>query len=207
MINLLPPDAKDDALYGRRNRKLVFTAAGICAMILALGALTLFGQFYLSRSEKQFKSSGQVVEQRIKDQKLEDSQKSLEALAANFKIASQLLGKQILFSKLFPKLAEITPTGAFVRQVSIDDNDTYLQFEISAPTRELANQGYINVSDSKNGLFEKADLLDISCADSSEKSSSGDTTLPCKATVKALFRSDSPFLLLNYLKAQAAAKK
>jgi hypothetical protein len=207
MINLLPPDAKEEALYGRRNRKLVFIAGSICIMIVALGALTLFGQYYLSRSEKQYKNSGLIVEQRIKDQKLEESQKSLEVLAANFKTASQLLGKQILFSKLFPKLAEITPVGAYVRQVSIDDNDTYLQFEISAPTRELANQGYINVSDSKNGLFEKADLLEITCTDVSENKNSDTSTLPCKATVKALFRSDSPFLLLNYLKAQLAVKK
>jgi hypothetical protein len=90
--------------------------------------------------------------------------------------------------------------------VSIDDKTTYLQFEIAAPNRSLANQGYINVSDSKNGLFEKADLLDISCNEATDKNASSNTTLPCKATVKALFRSDSPFLLLNYLKTQATVK-
>lgn len=206
MINLLPPEAKEEALYGRRNRKLLFMSGGICVMILALAVLTVFGQFYLSSSKTQYAKSGQIVEKRIKEQKLEDSQKSLEALASNFKTASQLLGKQILFSKLFPKLAEIIPKGASVRQLSLDDKTTYLQFEISAPSRELANQGYINVADPKNGLFEKADLLDISC---SEIAASGTTALTtdCKATVKALFRSDSPFLLLNYLKAQAAATK
>jgi hypothetical protein len=207
MINLLPPDAKEDALYGRRNHRLAFIAGGIVTIMFALAALTVFGQFYLSQSKSQYNKSGQVVEQRIQDQKLEDSQKGLELLAANFKIASQLLGKQILFSKLFPKLAEIIPKGAYVRQISIDDKSTYLQFEIAAPTRALANQGYINVSDSSNGLFEKADLLDISCNEASAKNSGADNGLPCKATVKALFKSNSQFLLLNYLKAQSAVKK
>jgi hypothetical protein len=207
MINLLPPDSKEDALYGRRNYKLAFIAGGIVTIMLALGALTIFGQFYLSQSKAQYNKSGLVVEQRIKDQKLEESQKGLEVLAANFKIASQLLGKQILFSKLFPKLAEIIPNGAYVRQISIDDKSTYLQFEIAAPTRSLANQGYINVSDSSNGLFEKADLLDISCNDASAKNSSSDNGLPCKATVKALFKSNSQFLLLNYLNSQIPVKQ
>ncbi len=203
MINLLPPEAKEDALYGRRNYKLVFIGGGILLIMFALGALTLFGQFYLSQSKAQYTKSGIVVEQRIKDQKLEDSQKNLETLAANFKTASQLLSKQILFSKLFPKLAEIIPKGAYVRQISIDDKSTYLQFEIAAPSRSVANQGYINVSDPKNGLFEKADLLDITCSDKAPT----DGSAPCKATVKALFRSDSPFLLLNYLKTQATVKQ
>ncbi len=207
MINLLPPEAKQEAHYGRRNRKLVFIAGGICTMIVALGAITLFGQFYLSRSETQTKKSSRIVEQRIKDQNLEASQKSLETLDANFKTASQLLAKQILFSKIFPKLAEIIPKDASVRQLSISDSSTYLQFEIVAPTRAIANQGYINVSDPKNGLFEKADLLDISCTDATEKTTTDSASALCKVTVKALFRSDSPFLLLNYLKTQAGVKK
>jgi hypothetical protein len=207
MINLLPTEAKEEARYGRRNRKLAFASGAICLMIVALGALTLFGQYYLSQSKNQYNASGLVVIQRIKDQNLEQSQKGLEALAVNFKIASQLLGKQILFSKLFPKLAEIIPKGAYVRQLSIDEKSTYLQFEIGAPTRELANQGYINVADPKNGLFEKADLLDISCSDPSATTSTIDQATACTATVKALFRNDSPFLLLNYLKSQAEVKK
>lgn len=208
MINLLPPEAKEEALYGRRNRRLVFVAVGIFGVMFAMAALTVFGQFYLSRSEKQYINSGQVVEQRIKDQKLEDSQKGLETLSSNFKTASQILSKQILFSRLLPKFAEIIPKGAYVKQISIDDNDTFLQFDIAAQSREVANQAYINVSDPKNGLFDKADLLEIACTEAGLKNQTQtENAPPCRATVKALFKSTSPYLLLNYLKTQEATKQ
>ena len=110
MINLLPPEAKEEALYGRKNRRLVFIAGGIFAVAIAMAALTVFGQFYLSRSERQYVRSGEIVEQRIKEQKLEDSQKGLETLSANFKTASQILSKSCFLSyclsslKLFLKV-------------------------------------------------------------------------------------------------------
>ena len=205
MINLLPPDAKEEALYGRRNRKLVFVAGCIGVLFIALGALTIFGQYYLSQSENQYKKSGQVVEARIADQSLAQSQKDLETLAGNFKTASQLLGKQVLFSKLFPKLGETIPSGAAVKQISIGNNDTYVEFEIRSINKAVANQSYINVSDKNNGLFEKADLLEIVCADA--KATKSEDGYSCSTRIKALYRSDSPFLLLNYLKSQEATKQ
>lgn len=206
MINLLPPDAKEETLYGRRNRKLVFVAGCIGVLIVALGSLTIFGQYYLSRSEQQYIKSGQVVEARITDQKLEQSQKDLEALAANFKTASSLLGKQVLFSKLFPKLGEIIPSGAVVKQISIGNSDTSVEFEIRSLNKTIANQSFINVSDKANGLFEKADLLEISCATTTANQSESNDGFNCSTRIKALYRSDSPFLLLNYLKTEAAKK-
>ncbi len=210
MINLLPDTVKEEIAYGRKNRKLLQAIIALIIVIIALGAVTVFGQIYIAKAENNYQKTAEISKARIKDQNLEQTQKKLETLSSNFKTVVQILGKQVLFSGLFEKVGSTIPEGAILTGLTLTNNDTALDLTIAATTREAANQAYINVSDPKNELFDKADLIGISCIQktgaTSGTTSETSSKYPCQANVKVLFKSNSPFLFLNTVKQTEAER-
>ena len=104
MINLLPDNIKKEIIYGKYNRILVGWIFAIVVVIIAVGCMTVFGKVYINKNTNNIQSITELTEQRIKDQDLAATQKDVEALSSNFKTVTQLLSKQLLFSKLFVKI-------------------------------------------------------------------------------------------------------
>lgn len=209
MINLLPPDAKEEIIYGRRNRKILHALAVLVLVHIAILGITVFGHVYITSAQDSYKVAAAEASKRIKDQKLEETQKQLETLSNNFKTVVQIISKQVLFSKLFEKVGSIIPNGAILTNLTLTNNDTALDLTIAATNRENANQAYVNISDPNNGLFEKADLIGISCVQrtsTTAANTASETTskYPCQATVRVLFKTNSSFLFLNSVKESGA---
>lgn len=206
MINLLPTDFKQDLLYGRRNLKLARWVGIVWAVVAGVLIIALFGQFYISQSTKKLETTLQQSQERIATQNLEKNQKDLETLNNNFKITSQLLGKQILFSDLFVQLGATIPKDSVVSQIGLTDKiagGEGVIINIRAASNSAANQAFINISDPKNNLFDDADLLEITKVQS-ESSAQGGNFLdryPYSANIQAKFKANSNFIMLNKIKA------
>lgn len=206
MINLLPNDYKEDVLYGRRNLKLVRWVIIVWAVVAGVLLIAVFGQFYISQSTSKLQTTLQQSQERIAAQKLEQNQTNLESLNNNFKITSQLLGKQILFSDLFIQLGSIIPKDSVVSQIGLTDKiagGEGVVINIRAASNSAANQAFINISDPKNNLFDDADLLEITKVQSGS-SAQGDNFLdkyPYSANIQAKFKANSNFIMLNKVKA------
>ena len=52
MINLLPPEIKQEIMYARRNTKLLRWCSAIVLVIIGTGLIVGFGYLYLNRSIK-----------------------------------------------------------------------------------------------------------------------------------------------------------
>lgn len=206
MINLLPTDFKLDLLYGRRNAKLIKWVGMVWIVVFGVLLIALFGQFYISQSTTKLEKTLKQSQERIAVQNLEKNQTDLEALNNNFKITSQLLGKQILFSELFVKLGSTIPNDSVVSQIGLTDKiagGEGVVINIRAASNSAANQAFINISDPKNNLFDDADLLEITKVQSGA-SSQGDNFLdqyPYSANIQAKFKANSNFIMLNKIKA------
>lgn len=203
MINLLPPSAKQDVIYGRRNSKLIIAIMSLGIVIAIIGAITVFGQLFISKNEQSYISSVETTKQRIRDQKLEESQKQLGVLSDNFKTVVQILNKQVLFSKLFEKIGSTVPDNAVLTELTLTNEDTALNLTFAAKDRETANQAFVNASDPQNGLFEKADLVKVSCVKIDDIPVSQRPKFACSTDVRVLLKPNSPFLFLNALKEEA----
>ena len=192
MINLLPPEVKTMRLYGRRNRTLMrwsaFCLAAMAGLIIIVGG----GFFFITQSEKSAQRSKAQVEEAIKAAKLDEVEKQYAAFSSNLKTVTQILSKQILFSDLVQKIGSVIPSGVTLNSVSLSDADNALTLDFKLPNPGLAPTLQVNLENEKNELFEKADILQVSCTtDSVTKVQS------CTAQVRALYRKDAKFLFLN----------
>ena len=73
------------------------------------------------------------------------------------------------------------PPGAVLNTLTLSDKvSNAIDLNASSKNSTAAAQIAVNLSDPKNNLFTKVDLVNVSC-------SSDDKTYPCTATLRALF--------------------
>jgi len=99
MINLLPPETKLEITYGRRNSVLVKWVSALLLVIVAVGAMSAFGIFYIHQNVKNQEKVASVAKERMASQNVEKTKNDLETLSNNVKTIVQILNKQLLFSK------------------------------------------------------------------------------------------------------------
>lgn len=131
------------------------------------------------------------TEQRIANQNLESTQKEIETLSNNMKTVLQILNKQLLFSKVLTKIGSVLPVDSALTGVNLSATDSAIELEIVSSNRTAASQAFVNISDPKNGLFEKADLLSVECPKTPSRAD------PCTTAIKVVIKTDSSFYYLN----------
>lgn len=201
MINLLPDVVKEEIVFGRRNLVLRRWILLVFIVVIGVGAMGVIGNMYINKNIKTMQSVAEITQARISSQNLESTQNDIKNLSNNFKTVTQLLSKQLLFSKLFVKIGGIIPNGAILSGITINDINSALDLNIASLTKDAANQSFINISDTKNGLFDKADLISINCSASTEKIT---TKYPCTANIKVVMKADSSFYFLNSITGSGA---
>ena len=95
----------------------------------------------------------------------------------------------ILFSELLTQIATLLPGDTNLTGLSISQAQGAIDISAAAKTYASATQMQVNLSDPKNGVFSKADIVSINC--------SGTTTYPCTVVLRALFASNSSYMLIN----------
>lgn len=192
MINLLPTEAKDSFRYARRNHYLVrwvfALSLGLVGAVLLVGA----GYFYLHQTTKQYESKNALAEASLKEKKLSEVQKEVNDISNNLKLAKQVLSKQVLFSELLKQLGTLMPRDTRLTGLSISQTSGAIDISAKARTYTAATQIQVNLTDTDNKVFSKADIVSINCA-----TASVEDDYDCTVTLRALFAPDNPFMLIG----------
>jgi Tfp pilus assembly protein PilN len=192
VINLLPPDVKEEYRYARRNRFLVrwVTAASLCLLggVLLLGGGFLYMHQAINTTTKQIALSNQQLE----SQHLTKVQAEVGSISNNLKLVVQVLSKEILFSQLLQRLGTVTPGNAILTNLNITQAQGGVEIVAQTTNYDAATQLQINLADPKNQIFSKADIVSIIC-----QSGANAGAYPCTADIRALFATDNPFLFIN----------
>ena len=191
MINLLPPDVKAEISYARRNAKLVGWVVALTAVIAGVGFMTAFGVFYIQKNISNQQKVAKIAEERMVSQNVEKTKSELQSLSNNVNTIVQILNKQLLFSKMFTAIGGVLPRGTALNDITLSSAESALDLNIGASSRETATQAFVNISDPKNGFFDKADLITINCSEGTDKK------YPCTATIRVTLKTDSSFYFLN----------
>lgn len=191
MINLLPPSRKEDIYYARRNKRLIGWVTGLGASILLTAAIIIAGGIYLDRSINQHADQVKVAREQLDEQKVEDTRKRAEEMSNSLKLATQVLGKQVLFSKLLQQIGAAMPENSALTGLSINKLEGGIDLRAGATDYNAATQVQVNLSDPANQIFNKADIVSITCG------SSNDPRYDCDIVIRAEFAKDNPFLLIN----------
>lgn len=198
MINLLPPDVKENIAYARRNTLLSKWATALGVATLCVIAVVGAGHLYLNQSIKTYASQAEAGKQDLKAQKLEETQAQVQELTDSLKLVVQVLQREILFSKLLTQTGAALPSGSVLTSLNINKVQGGLDLQAAATDYQTATQVQVNLQDPKNNIFEKADILNIQCL--SAASVAGDplkSKYPCTIQLRALFAKNNSFSFIN----------
>lgn len=197
MINLMPPEVKRGYGYAKLNVGLRRWAFILLIALVGLGAIATYGLLSIQQSTADYQEKIAKSEAAFKEQDFEGIQKQIQDISGSFKLAVQVLSKEILFSELIKQIGATMPQGARMTNLAIAQTQGGIDITATAPNYYTATQVQVNLADPANKIFTKADILEVNC------STSTNAAQPCTVTVRALFAGDNPFLLINQNKKAA----
>lgn len=193
MINLLPPDVKQQIAYARRNTSLRNWLLALLGAVVCICAVVGAGQLYLRHSIDNYTSQLATGQQQLKDQHLEETQQEIEAVSSNLKLVTQVLSRAVLFSKLLSQVGSAIPSGSVLTNLSISNKvQGGIDLSFSSTDYQTGTQIQLNLADPNNKIFEKADLINIQCTKPATP-----TKYPCTIQIRALFAKNNTFTLIN----------
>jgi len=192
MINLLPGELKEEYLYARRNSKLRRWAFALLFALVGVGVVTTAGMLYLQGSIDNYSHKVIASQDTLKDLKLDQTREQAEDINNSIKLATDVLSREILFSKLLSRIASVMPANTSLTNLSITDTQGGLDITAGSSNYASATQLQVNLSDPKNEIFTKADIQSIICGGATP-----DSPYPCTINLRALFGNDNPYLFIN----------
>ncbi len=198
MINLLPPAAKEDFLYARRNAKLLRSCFTLLGATLGVLLITTIGILVLQQSTKTYNNLNTSADERLKAQKLEETQARVDEISNNLKLTTQVLQRQILFSRLLKQIGAAMPNNTSLTDLKISQTQGAIDISAVASSETTATQVQVNLSDPANKIFDRADIESINCS----SSASSDARYPCNVDIKARFGANTSFMLIQKGNAQ-----
>lgn len=189
MINLLPSDFKSQIAFARRNNVLRSWAVASGIGVLGIALVIAAGLLFIEHSSKSWQNQVNISQKQLEDQKLKETQARVTDISDSVKLATQVLSKQVLFSKLLKQVGAVMPSGASLQSLSINSVEGGIDLTAVATTYQTATQVQVNLEDPKNKIFEKADIVSITCQDTA----TAKTSYPCQVNVRALFAKDNNF--------------
>ncbi len=196
MINLMPPDIKQNMLYAKRNSALRHWAIWLVFSIIGVAGIIGVGYLYLNNSINTYTAQIKTANETLQNEKLDETQTKIQGITNDLKLVVQVLSKEVLFSKLLQQIGSVMPNGTILTDLSIDKVQGGIDLEAAALNYQTATQVQLNLQDPSNKIFDKADLISIQCV----KGSSTTTTTsqyPCTVQIRALFTSNNPFLFIS----------
>lgn len=192
MINLLPAEIKTDIAYARKNATLLTFCLLFITIIIGMAMITIAGLFYMNQSKSLYNKQIKTAQEEIKTQKLETVQKQAEDISSNLKLTTQVLSREVLFSKLIKQIGAAMPANTALSDLKIGKTEGGIDLTAVASDYNTGSQIQINLSDPKNKIFDKADILNITCT-----SGNTDPRYPCTVTIRARFGTNNSFLFIS----------
>ncbi len=193
MINLLPPKVREDISYAKRNTKLLHWMVATLLGLAGIFIIVLAGEFYIHRSTSSYAERVAAAQEQLKVQKLDETQKRVKDISGSLKLVVQVLGREVLFSKLLQQIGAAMPPGSSLASLSINKTQGGIDLNAVAKDYQTATQVQVNMQDPANKIFDKADILNVTC----NSSSSVDPIYPCQISLRALFTKNTPFLFIH----------
>jgi hypothetical protein len=192
MINLLPPDIKQEYTYAWRNARLIRWVFAFGFALVGLAIISVGGIFYLSQQASNYEEQVSTAQDSLQAQNQSQTVKQVTDISNNLKLTVQVLSKQVLYSQLLRQLATIIPNNATLSNLNLSQVQGAIDLTANTTDYAAASQLQVNLADPANKLFTKADIVNISC--SSDTSGGGNSKYPCTVTIRALFAADNPYL-------------
>lgn len=193
MINLLPTQVKHHYGYARHSTRLLRLSTALLISIAGAWIIVAAGLLFMNHSIKTYTAQNAAAQQSLKDQKLDETQKRVQDLSDSLKLVVKVLSKEILFSKLIQQIGTVMPTNANLTDLQIAKTQGSIDLSAITTDYNTATQVQINLQDKDNKIFDKADILNITCS----AASATNKKYPCTVTIRARFAANNPFFFIG----------
>jgi len=193
MINLMPNDVKTGYTYARRNVVLRKWVIAFLVAFVGLGALATYGLLTIKQSTSHYKDQIAATEKTFEQENSSATQQRVKDISNDFKLAVKVLSQEVLFSQLIKQVAAAIPYNANLTGLNINQTQGGIDITADATDYKTATQVQVNLADPNNKIFSKADIVSITCNNSTTQTS----VYPCTVNIRALFASNNPFLFIN----------
>lgn len=193
MINLLPSKVRQDMLYARRNSYLLKWLFALIGTLVLTVFIILAGLVYLQTTTKSTQKTADTNNHNLQSQKLEETQKQVDEVSNNLKLATQVLSREILFSKLLSQLGSTLPANTALQELQIDKLQGGISLVALAKDINSSTQIQVNLQDPANKIFDKVDIETINC----DSSPTSGKLYPCSVQLRALFAKNNPYLYIT----------
>lgn len=200
MINLQPPNVKQNLTYGRRNTQLLRWSLACLLAILGVAIVVLFGQFYMNQSIRNYSTQKQKTTDVLSAQQLSQTQKQVQDISSSLKLVVQVLSREVLFSRLIQQVGAAIPANARLTDLKISQTQGAIDLTAVASDYNTATQVQVNLQDPANKIFNKSDILNITCV----ATGAANARYPCSIGLRAQFAKSNPFLFINNSTAKGA---
>ena len=182
MINLLPPQRAAAIRYGRQNSTLRFWLLGAAGAVLGLVIILGSGWIYLDHQSRNLQKNINETNQQLQAENIDRVKADAKEITGDINVIDKVLGQEIHFSDLIQTIGSYMPPGAVLGSLSLRDQVSGA-LDLSANSIDYASAAQIavNLSDQKDNLFSRVDIVNISCGSDPQK------TYKCSATLRALF--------------------
>lgn len=199
MINLLPPQTKQNYRFAQRNVHLVRWAAGMSVSLIILAIIGGYGWLTLRQQIMASEQANKQTQATLEKNNLEQVNKKVTEISSSLKLAENVLSQQIIFSELLKQLAKALPNGSNLKALTIADvsGGSSLDVTVEATDYQTATQVQVNLADPDNQIFASADIQSITCDAVSDTSGTERSAYPCTVTLKTQFADDNPYLFIN----------
>lgn len=186
MINLLPPQNVAAIRFGRQNSTLRIWLLGAAVAIVGLIIILAGSWIYLDHQSKGFQTTINASNAQLKAQNIDKVRAESKEITSDINVIDKILSQEIHLSDLIQSIGSYMPPGAVLGSLSLSDKVTGT-IDLSANTKDYAGAAQIavNLSDPKDNLFSKVDIVNISCGSNPE------TVYKCSSTFRALFSKDA----------------
>jgi Tfp pilus assembly protein PilN len=193
MINLLPPQVKQDTIYARRNTKLRNWTLAVALAVFGGIVIMALGYLYITQSTNTYAKQINEGQEKLKIQKLDETQAKVSQISSSVKLVIQVLSREILFSKVLKQVGAVIPAGAVLTDLTIGKIEGGIDLTFEAKDYQTGSQILLNLQDPNNKVFEKADIESIKCDSEVQPG----RIYVCQVSIRALFGDNSPFLFIN----------
>jgi Tfp pilus assembly protein PilN len=158
VINLLPPNVKEDRAYGRRNISMLIYSGALLGTAVTTAAIMIISLQFVSLDEPTLNKK--IQDNQVTISALEKNVKTVEDVARRLETAAKIRDQSIGFSELLPKIGAVLPEGVVLNSLSLTGGATDpLQLEIDLTNANLTSVMIKNLVESD--LFEAADITSL----------------------------------------------
>jgi Tfp pilus assembly protein PilN len=194
VINLLPPELKQDILYARRNTMLFRWCLTMLVVTALLLSIVFIGQVYIDSATRSYSTQVALSRQQLKDQQLDETRERVAEFGSNMQLGIQVLSRQVVYSALLNELSDTIPANAVLNDLRLTQLEGGIDLQFRTRDEQTASrlqQALQDPVDQQNRIFRKADILSLSCV------KAGTENYPCTVNIRAAFNEANPFLITN----------